>query len=116
MQEESGENERRHKGRCQDLTERKGQPWVEKSLGNRYRMRLVWKVKANLEEGRRHQKIQIIMEVCEPSSSQKLESSLMCGARMTEKTSLQREMEESRSRGSANTKTILCFKDHSLSF
>lgn len=79
-------------------------------------MRLVWKAKANSEEGRRHQKIQITMEVRESSSSQKLKSSLMCGARMREKTSLQTEMEESRGQGSANTKTVLCFKDHSLSF
>ena len=70
-------------------------------------MRLVWKAKANSEEGRRHQKIQITMEVRESSSSQKLKSSLMCGARMREKTSLQREMEEGRGQGSANTKKKL---------
>ena len=44
--------------------------------------------KANLERGRRHQKIQITIKVGESSSSQKLKSSLMYGVRMMEKTSL----------------------------
>lgn len=41
----------------------------------------------NLEEGRRHQKIQVTIKVSEKSANQKLKSSLMYGTKVMQKTS-----------------------------
>lgn len=45
------------------------------------------KSETNLEEGRRHQKIQITCKVCDQSASQRLKSPLPYGTRVMEKSS-----------------------------